>query len=364
MNPETLVKIYRKIDSRRTKAAAVNAMRLLHLRHMAIRMDTINLCNLRCKMCYYSSDYMRKKQEMSEETFRKIADEVFPRTRFLYLSCATEPLTNKNFAKLLRIAGEYNVPFTSFCTNGQLLTREVVQAAIDANISEVIFSIDGATADTYEHIRRGGKWDTLLKKLELFDSVKAQSGAKNPLLRMNFTCMQRNINELPAMVNFAADNGAYSLHVRHLLTYTDKENSVSEEMEYVSVFNSIAAESRREAASRGISLFLPDAVPEGQPGVARKTCLTDGSQVSRRVEANSYCMLPWFQAIISWQGEYRVCTTQRLGNLNEQSFDQIYNGEKMREIRRRMLRRTEDSCSWNCCQEAYDVPEQTAESVN
>ncbi len=133
-------------------------MRVFGLRHMVIRMDTINLCNLRCKMCYYSSDYMRKKDEMSEATFRKIAEEVFPRTRFLYLSCATEPLTNKNFAKLLRITGEYNVPFTSFCTNGQLLTREVVQAAIDANISEVIFSIDGATAETYEHIRRGGKW--------------------------------------------------------------------------------------------------------------------------------------------------------------------------------------------------------------
>jgi len=237
-----------------------------------------------------------------------------------------------------------------------------VQAAIDANISEVIFSIDGATAETYEHIRRGGKWNTLLEKLELFNSVKAQSGAKNPLLRMNFTCMQRNINELPAMVNFAADHGVHSLHVRHLLAYSDKENSVAGEMEYVTVFNSIAAESRQAAVSRGINLFLPDAVPEGRPSMATKTCLTDGSQVSRRAEANSYCMLPWFQAIISWQGEYRVCTAQRLGNLNEQSFDEIYNGEKMREIRRRMLWRTENSCSWNCCEEAYDVPGQMAAS--
>src|SRR6266436_9164663 len=113
VNPENLVKVYRKIQSRKSKAVAVNAIRLLGMRHMVVRMDTINLCNLRCKMCYYSSDYMRKKQEMDESTFRKIADEVFPKTRFLYLSCATEPLTNKNFAKLLRIAGEYSVPFTS-----------------------------------------------------------------------------------------------------------------------------------------------------------------------------------------------------------------------------------------------------------
>src|SRR5690348_6321465 len=98
LGPEELVKIYRKVNSRKLKAVAVNSMRMVGMRHMVVRMDTINLCNLRCKMCYYSSDYLRKRQEMDETTFRKIADEIFPRTRFLYLSCATEPLTNKHFA--------------------------------------------------------------------------------------------------------------------------------------------------------------------------------------------------------------------------------------------------------------------------
>ena len=36
------------------KPLAVNTMRLLGMRHLVIRMYTINLCNLRCKMCYYS----------------------------------------------------------------------------------------------------------------------------------------------------------------------------------------------------------------------------------------------------------------------------------------------------------------------
>ncbi|MBV9481337.1 MAG: SPASM domain-containing protein, partial [Acidobacteria bacterium] len=56
--------------------------------------------------------------------------------------------------------------------------------------------------------------------------------------------------------------------------------------------------------------------------------------------------------------DYRVCSLHTLGNLGTQSFDEIYNSERAQEIRRNMLRRTEKSCSWNCHQEAYDVPEE------
>ena len=73
-------------------------------------------------------------------------------------------------------------------------------------------------------------------------------------------------------------------------------------------------------------------------------------------------MLPWFQATIDWRGDYRVCSLHTVGNLREQSFDEIYNSPKMKEIRSRMLHRSENACSWNCHQEAYDVPEEAAEA--
>lgn len=353
LSPEVLVQVHRRIKGRKVKALAVNTMRLVGMRHMVIRMDTINLCNLRCKMCYYSSDYNRKKEEMDLPLFRKIAEQVFPKTRFLYLSCATEPTMNRQFASLVRTAGEYGVPFTSFCTNGQMLREDVIQACIDARISEIIFSVDGATAETYEEIRRGGKWGRLIEKLDLLASMKQRAGAKNPVTRINFTCMQSNIREMPMMVRFAAEHGVSSLHVRHLLTYSDEENSCPEEMTYRKIFNQVAEEARNEAKIRGIDLFMPDSVSSGRQ-VGTKTCVTDPTLL----EANKYCLLPWFQAIISWNGDYRICSTHRkLGNFREQSFEEIYNSPKMQEIRRRMLRRGEDSCSWNCHEEAYEAPE-------
>ena len=353
LNPELLVQIHRRIRGRRVKALAVNSMRLLGMRHLVIRMDTINLCNLRCKMCYYSSDYNRKKEEMDLATFRQIADQILPKTRFLYLSCATEPTMNKQFAKIVSATGEYRVPFTSFCTNGQLLKEDIIQASIDAKISEIIFSIDGATPETYEDIRRGGKWNRLLEKMDLLASMKQRASSANPVARINFTCMLRNIRELPAMVHFAADHGVRSLHVRHLLTYSDEENSCPEQMTYLRDFNSVAAEAKKEAELRQVDLFLPDAVKVKQRATG-KTCVTDGSQL----EANPYCLLPWFQAIISWNGDYRICSTHRkLGNLRQETFEQIYNSPRLREIRHKMLWNRVNSCSWNCREEAYEAPE-------
>lgn len=360
LNPETLVNIYRRINSRKIKAGAFNALRWSGQRHLVVRMDTINLCNLRCKMCYYSFDYRRKREQMDQPLFRKIADEVFPKTRFLYLSCATEPLMHKQFSEFVRITGEYKVPFTSFCTNGQLLTKEVVQACIDTGWSEIIVSIDGATAATYEEIRRGGKWERLQANLELLGEMKRQAGARHPALRINFTCMESNIRELPAMAEFAIKHRAHSLHVRHLLAYGDAGSSYKDEAVYSSLFNGMAAAAKTAAQAGGLDLFLPDPIPE-RPAAA-KNCLTDGTQITRPREANPYCMLPWFHAIISWNGDYRVCSWHRVGNLREQSFQEIYDSPKMREIRSNMLWRKADSCSWNCHQEAYDVPEETGET--
>jgi hypothetical protein len=127
-------------------------------------------------------------------------------------------------------------------------------------------------------------------------------------------------------------------------------------MTYLRVFDSVSAEAKKEAILRGVDLFLPDLV-SGNKHATGKTCLTDASQLAAK-EANPYCLLPWMQAIISWNGDYRICSTHRkLGNFQEQTFDQIFNSLHLRQIRRRMFWRAQDSCSWNCREEAYEAPE-------
>ena len=349
LSPEILISLYRRIRSRRLKAWAVAVMRAAGVRYLVIRMDTTNLCNLRCRMCYYSAEQKRKSQQMDVALFDKIAGEVFPLTRFLYLSCATEPLMNRNFADFLDSVGRHHVPFTSFCTNGILLSERVVESAIRANLSEIIFSVDGATPETYEYIRRGARWKTLVEKLDLFRALKEKAGTERPVGRINFTCMSRNIHELPPLVRFASEHGIRNIHVRHLLAFTDgaSEMSCRDQMEYRKCFNRVAQEAQAEARRLALELFLPDPIPDPTPPTAP-------APPSRKREANPYCLIPWFQAIIGPTGDYRLCSRFRpFGNLRDQSFATIYWSSAMQQLRRDLLRRRPGACSWTCGEEAY-----------
>jgi hypothetical protein len=75
---------------------------------------------------------------------------------------------------------------------------------------------------------------------------------------------------------------------------------------------------------RKVALFLPAKV-SSKLSFSGKTCLTDGSQL----EANPDCALPWFHALISWNGDVGICAQHpKLGNLREQSFEEIYAGAR------------------------------------
>jgi MoaA/NifB/PqqE/SkfB family radical SAM enzyme len=324
-------------------------MSMMKMRRLVLRMDTTNLCNLRCRMCYYQANPARVRHEMTPELFESIARQAFPRTRFLYLSCQTEPLMNPHFDRFIELAGRYRVPFVSFCTNGVLMNRQVAQACIEARTSEIIFSVDGATPTTYEYIRRGARFEALLAALDLLRDAKAAASSTHPAARINFTCMERNLLELPAVVELAAAHGVGQVHVRHLLAFTREQEgfSCAEQMAYRRQFNVQAAAARRKAAQLGVELFLPAPVAQGTVAAS--------SQVAAR-ESNPYCILPWVSAIITPQGDYRLCSAYgSLGNLREQSFDDIYDGERLRAIRRGLMTRSPQACSWRCGQEAHDV---------
>jgi len=347
---EQAIRIYRSLKSRRPKVWALAGMRMIGLRHLVIRMDTTNLCNLRCRMCFYSFEKRRQKQEMDIHLFEKIARAVFPKTKFLYLSCATEPLMNRSFSQFLDCLGGYHVPFTSFCTNGMLLTESVVDSAIRVGLSEVIFSIDGATAATYEHIRRGAKWDRMLEALDLLRSKKQQAHSEKPVARINFTCMACNTRELPDLLPLAAAHGVNSIHVRHLVVPLGEggDTVAREGLGYRAEFNAVAERSRMVARDLGLHLSLPDPVPD--------TLHREPEPVNRRHERNPYCLLPWIQAIIKPSGDYQVCSRlPYFGNLMKQPFDNIYNGDDMRRLRRSILQRRPDSCAWTCGHDAHSA---------
>jgi radical SAM protein with 4Fe4S-binding SPASM domain len=78
------------------------------------------------------------------------------------------------------------------------------------------------------------------------------------------------------------------------------------------------------------------------------------SSLSSVENSKAFCIKPWMHLFVSHFGTVGPCCLapweeeQTFGNINEQSIDQIWNGQKMREFRIKMLKDQQDSRCWQC----------------
>ena len=81
MNIYKLLKLNRKIRSHRIKFLALYLLHKFKFRYLAVNLDPVMACNLRCKMCYFTdADYVKTlKGQFKEEELNLVAKAVFKR---------------------------------------------------------------------------------------------------------------------------------------------------------------------------------------------------------------------------------------------------------------------------------------------
>lgn len=234
-------------------------------RPLNVILDVTARCNLKCVMCHFSrADRIHfppfdvrvaDDGNMPVPVFEKIAGDLFPRARRVALACAAEPLIHPKFRELLAIAGRYGVPDLWFPTNLLALSPATARAIQAAGVRTVAASIDGCRKETYEKIRVGGKWDALVARLELLQELRRESRRRRPRLRIIFTWMKSNREDLRALPEFAARWGADELDVRFVSPSFGVD--VSSELltgEDSAALNAELSATARDAVRRGIRL--------------------------------------------------------------------------------------------------------------
>jgi radical SAM protein with 4Fe4S-binding SPASM domain len=131
-----------------------------------------NLCNLNCSMCSTASA-RRPKGEMPFELFKRIAEiKSRYKQRTVVLHTVGEPFLCTYLEELVCFCKEKNLTITT-TTNGLLLHKyeKLLKKYYDV-FSRINLSIDGATAQTYEKIRRGGDFNRLQQNIEMLQQFK------------------------------------------------------------------------------------------------------------------------------------------------------------------------------------------------
>lgn len=316
---------------RRLAAAGPAALAVLYLPDrpplpVRVQIENTGRCNLNCIMCGRRFRPVAA-GDMPDELFERILEEVRP--LYVTINGDGEPLLDPGLWNKLA-AAERRRCIVSMPTNATLLDETTAQRLAASGVELITISLDGATRETYEAIRRGARFDAVLRNIRrLKDAVQARPGVRIDLLMV---LQRENLYEFDA---------AWELQCRLGLPLQIVPVKFLEQEVVSAACAAGEAELKRLRAA-----LLPRIAVEADSDRRRflQRWLSAAEQVCRPSLPGRVCLKPWTTTYITADGDVYPCClavdtagSLRLGNVREASFREIWHGEQYVRFRRRML---------------------------
>ncbi len=314
----------------------------LYLRSAKLKLTA--RCNLKCEMCRFGRGWAPP--ELDEATFARILDELAGfGCRKVHFS-GGEVMVRSDFERLAARARSLGMKVT-LTSNLTLLTKDRARALMRARPSSISTSLDAARPGLHDRIRGiPGSFRRTVRALERLGRERERRALRTAL-RVNFTMMRRNFREYPALVDLARELGAADVvpmpvddgHGASTLRLSKRRIE-----EYAAEIAPRVLEARQRAGmSTAEHLVHPFGVTPAEHREAAAGRYAGGYY---RKHA---CYAPWLHLFVAWDGKaYLCCMTdgkiEPLGDLSVQSVEQVFTGERFRDLRARMQRERLAEC--------------------
>lgn len=290
-------------------------------------LDLTQDCNMFCVMCRDTPG--RRGRIMDMDLFRRVVDETCSGVTSYSLFNWGESLLLEDFWERIEYIVERKRPeaLIDLATNGMLLTEETSKRLLDYNV-EVTVSFDAATAESFEAIRRGARFDTvcanLKKAAELGKDVEPYHAPG-----IYVAIQKNNWTELPDIINLVNSLGVRRVGMGPVVG--PKEFKLEPTAQVVSVIG----ESINMAESLGM---VVDLYPTRLGGYIRDgNKYTDVNQFY--VETN--CDAPFTTASVAWNGEVFLCCNvgEMVESIQDKGFREVWMGERYQKLRESVNKR-------------------------
>ena len=301
-------------------------------RPLMVKMKLTWQCNLACEMC----DYWRQDlpSPLTTDLVVHTLDELATLgCRKVHFS-GGEPTLRPDLPDLIAHARRLKLRVT-LTTNGTLLTRELAKQLVSAGLNSVCVSIDSPVRSVHDRIRGapGALKQTIAGVRELRRAAK-QRDVSLPI-RINTVVSRESystLDRLPALVHLLGaksillmpvddPSGGLLLNKRRLLDYNRR----------------IAPALAEQALALGLMRSLREAYPFGV--TREELAASRNGHYARGEFERQPCYAPWTHALIAADARVAPCCSAprvTLGNLQEQTFAEIWRGESYHHLRESM----------------------------
>lgn len=314
-----------------------------------ISIEVSSKCNLKCVTC--SLREFGEHENMSLETFCKLK-KIFSKFHYISLSNSGEPLMNRDLIEMIKLIKEESpVTKVGFNTNGTLLNRDLAVKFVTVELDEIIFSLDGATKETFEKIRLGAKYDLVYKNMFELQEVKRSLKKDNPVIGICMVLTKDNYQELPQLIEIAHKLGISKINVNGLEPYdeTMKEQILYSKNEIEKKIEYIYQEANKKAKLYNIKMVTPNLRFTN----IRQCNAIKAAIISSKGEVRP-CSPLMYKRNFYWFGDKKEHCSISFGNINIDDFYKIWKSKNYR-VFRNNIRKNRFPVECNNCLMSYGV---------
>lgn len=270
---------------------------------LALGAELTNHCNLNCPECATGSGDMRRPRGfMDNGLFDRVITELRPFLLNVNLYFQGEPLLHPDFSSFIRCSRGSR---TVISTNGHYLSPENCIKIAKSGLSKLIISMDGTDQATYSSYRVNGNINTVLEGLRTMAEMKKKYRSSINI-EVQFLVNRLNEKQIPEMKKLA-----YEMHCK------------------------LKLKSMQIGDRDNMGMWLP------AESRFRRYAQTNG-EYRLKSTMPSRCARLWFNPVITWDGKVLPCCFDKngdhvMGDLNQESFRDIWNGSKYRLFRKILL---------------------------
>jgi radical SAM protein with 4Fe4S-binding SPASM domain len=315
-----------------------------------IEIEPTYTCNLRCRMCHVSYMPDEPRPSLDASLIDRLA---CLRGAYFIIGAGFEPMMHRDFAAIIRKLSAIDAQIETI-TNGTLLSEDNVLALLDADLRVFQFSFDGIAPSTYEYVRRRARYASTM---EAILKTQERLSRKATLFSVNSTVMKGNMAEIPETVAFWDRANFHRVNFISMVVRYNEPALIRESLFPVrQEFYRLLDEAAEDVITRKRKITVTNSWFRRSPIARRFPANVDGEKVfsdnpeTRLIHNVRHyqlgpgpgmtfpCNSPWSYARILPNGDVQLCYQFQIGNLNRQSFEEIWFGDAANAVRERVTR--------------------------
>ena len=287
---------------------------------MSVSIEPTTSCNLRCPECPSGlRSFTRPTGMLKPELFESTINQLASRLSYLIFYFQGEPYLHPQFLDLVEYASRKRI-YTATSTNAHYLNDKNAKATVKSGLDRLIISIDGTTQETYESYRIGGSLEKVIEGTKNIVRWKRELKSSTPHVIFQFLVVKPNEHQIDEVNKLGKELGVDEVAFKTAQIYDYQQGS--------DLIPTIDRYSRYKKSN-------------------------DGTYQIKN-ELLNHCWKMWHSCVITWDGKVVPCCFDKdahyvLGDLNHQSFEEIWRGQKYNDFRASLLRsRSEIEMCKNC----------------